>query len=1592
MHVGDGHAPPRGAASVSPPPRRADREPYPPPPAPAPSTASPSALAPPRRPARPRRPTTGSVYQIPTPPPPHTQQSALPGHWRHHCSESDNITRHTSASRPVPHTAADDLPLWAHGRSAAPAHVPPLPTPLALRPGEPHHSAPGAAPAPPVDLRAAGVPGGEWSRPAPSRAGSNSSGAARSVGTSGPGSGPGSAANSVPASTAGSAPGSTAGSAPGSTAGSAPGSAPGSSASSLAHAPMTKVTQAEQDPPLARTLSASSTSSANSTSSIEAAPFRAPPRGNMRRPSPAPPLAAPVAAPPVAGAASLSPSLSSLDTMHPSAATAPRAESATPSARERHIPKQPDYWVYRNGPGLSTTARRTPVLSGASSRSPGTGNELRSSSRTPVPGGAQQHDSSEEEDSWQRASLRSRGSRNSDQVLVTSSTTHAPLVISKRPRSRPSSRASRHSVNTRDGEAGTRLGGGPSPSSVRFASDLPVPELPADDAQRAPHSPPGAPAPPEGTPLAGAAQPTPAEIVRMEARAGVARAPSTPSGPFPGGLAPPITVGGTEPPAAGAAPEANGDGDPATDAVIAAYAGNRRQSLSDSRQSDQSPEAMRAMPVHMRESTCSSNSTVVLRTPSPIYVFHRPEQRFGDGSNSGSSSSRLRTSHESGHSSLTGMYARRPSGSRLRSPMLEALNVDTSTLSGTPSPVVDAPELRPVDEALPDSNTDKQLPDVPAPTSPTALFDAVALRHQAEVQRSEPTEAASPPPAGQPLGRRRAVTIGADSARGVGRGAGAPLGVQAAALDRAAGRPSGQPSVPPVQPRAPPSAQPFAQLGAQPTAPPLAQLGTQPTAPPSAQLGTQPTAHPPVQLGAQAGEPPIPASSKAASQTGTRPRVGQPGSPPELAQTALPGGAAAQPALQSPPSATGLAPPVPAVSVQDGSAARAAARAPAREAPSEPRFSRSKRTPDDFAFGEILGEGSFSTVIKAWDIHALPPAEKAAFTHRASALQAVAGTGTAPPLASQHQPAVYAIKVLDKVHILREKKQKYVNVEKEALGLLLHHPGIITLYWTFQDRESLYFVLELAPNGELLHYIQRYGSLDLTSATYYAAQLADTIDGMHQAGVIHRDIKPENVLLDAHMRIRVTDFGSAKLLLPRSGGTAVPSPNMSGGRSSSFVGTAEYVSPELLGEKVMGFPSDWWAFGCVLFQMLAGSTPFKGPNEFQTFQRVMRRDFRFPPDFPPAARELIDQLLRLDPAHRAGAREVKSHPFFASVNFATLWRVDVPPMRSGLVTRRQATERTFSQGLKELEQSFDAMYTPLAGPSAERARAEMYDAGDSTSHRSSSSARLDADEESSSLDTPSNESDVDRLAGAYLDQATSHDHPARGAAQRPEQGPAARQPGPALGARPPNTANRLQVPASAPEGGSAYDELILPGEMLLYSSPITLKKTGAGSIFSKRCQLLLTSFPRLLCVRENSKMVKVLSEVLLRPPPPSLQSEQRADSSEASDAAPPEGSRSRTQSFRGKSSALQSFQAFSRGLKRSALGTQDTDSGVAPSDDAGDSGNSALNCLVAVEQRGDRMFVVQTPLRQYVYEDPAGDPAYWVRCILGIQQQYATRP
>lgn len=111
-------------------------------------------------------------------------------------------------------------------------------------------------------------------------------------------------------------------------------------------------------------------------------------------------------------------------------------------------------------------------------------------------------------------------------------------------------------------------------------------------------------------------------------------------------------------------------------------------------------------------------------------------------------------------------------------------------------------------------------------------------------------------------------------------------------------------------------------------------------------------------------------------------------------------------------------------------------------------------------------------------------------------------------------------------------------------------------------------MLDFAANGELLSLIKRLGSLSEECVRYYGAQLLDAVDFMHSRGVLHRDLKPENILLDKYMRIKVTDFGTAYLVnheRDADGNELESYPQNTAAKS--FVGTAEYVSPELLNQR-----------------------------------------------------------------------------------------------------------------------------------------------------------------------------------------------------------------------------------------------------------------------------------------------------------------------------------------------------------------------------------------------------------------------------------------
>lgn len=306
------------------------------------------------------------------------------------------------------------------------------------------------------------------------------------------------------------------------------------------------------------------------------------------------------------------------------------------------------------------------------------------------------------------------------------------------------------------------------------------------------------------------------------------------------------------------------------------------------------------------------------------------------------------------------------------------------------------------------------------------------------------------------------------------------------------------------------------------------------------------------------------------------------------------------------------------------------------DAEGRPVLKSVKKGVKDFNFGQTLGEGSYSTVLAAQD---------------------------------RQTGKDYAIKVLDKRHIIKEKKVKYVNIEKDTLNRLTDHPGVVRLYYTFQDERSLYFVLDLCSGGELLGVLKRMSTFDEECTRFYGAQILDTIAYMHGRGVIHRDLKPENVLLNENKHIKITDFGTAKLLrehkTSEGRSTFDADSTMTDNRASSFVGTAEYVSPELLTDKNACKASDLWAFGCIIYQLLAGRPPFKAGNEYQTFQKIVALEYEFPRGFPEVAQDLVERLLVLDPQRRLTIEHIKNHEFFEGIRWGKeLWSQKAPRLKA----------------------------------------------------------------------------------------------------------------------------------------------------------------------------------------------------------------------------------------------------------------------------------------------------------------------------------------
>lgn len=296
-----------------------------------------------------------------------------------------------------------------------------------------------------------------------------------------------------------------------------------------------------------------------------------------------------------------------------------------------------------------------------------------------------------------------------------------------------------------------------------------------------------------------------------------------------------------------------------------------------------------------------------------------------------------------------------------------------------------------------------------------------------------------------------------------------------------------------------------------------------------------------------------------------------------------------------------------------------------------------KKTTRDYKFLKLLGEGSFSSVYLAVDADiARAKIAKPDNLQNESVTRLESNQNeTNQPIKKQTKVRMYAIKVCQKSHIKKQGKQTAIMREKEIMNILNENPNrhFIKLHCTFQDVERLYFVMTYAENGDLLNYMQEH-PLKLASVRKYSSQLLEALEHIHKLNIVHRDLKPENILLNDHMDIMITDFGSAQIY-PETEKDLKNQPI----RRNSFVGTAQYVSPEMLRERQASNKSDLWALGVIIYQMVTNYMPFNAPNEYLIYQKIQGLDYEFPPNFDPEARDLVTSLIKLNPIDRLGASD-----------------------------------------------------------------------------------------------------------------------------------------------------------------------------------------------------------------------------------------------------------------------------------------------------------------------------------------------------------------
>ncbi|KAF9138212.1 Serine/threonine-protein kinase, partial [Linnemannia schmuckeri] len=302
---------------------------------------------------------------------------------------------------------------------------------------------------------------------------------------------------------------------------------------------------------------------------------------------------------------------------------------------------------------------------------------------------------------------------------------------------------------------------------------------------------------------------------------------------------------------------------------------------------------------------------------------------------------------------------------------------------------------------------------------------------------------------------------------------------------------------------------------------------------------------------------------------------------------------------------------------------------------------------------------------------------------------------------------IYAMKTLRKADMFKKDQLAHVKAERDVLAES-ESPWVVQLYYSFQDPQYLYLIMEFLPGGDLMTMLIKYDTFSEDVTRFYIAECVLAIEDIHKMGFIHRDIKPDNILIDRDGHIKLSDFGLStgfhkthdsqfyqRLLDGQVKGNVTNNSHSDGVTrldagvdainltfsskdklatwkknrrtlAYSTVGTPDYIAPEIFLQQGYGQECDWWSLGAIMFECLVGYPPFCSENAHETYRKIMnwREQLYFPEDvhLSPDAEDLIRRLI-CSPEMRLGrhsVHEIMSHPFFHGVDWANIRRMESP--------------------------------------------------------------------------------------------------------------------------------------------------------------------------------------------------------------------------------------------------------------------------------------------------------------------------------------------